>query len=318
MITAPRLFYKPFEYPQFYNYWEKANQSHWLPSEVGMSQDIQDWKLNLKENEKTLIGNILKSFIQSEILIQEFWCTKVYRWFPKPEIQLLASTFSAFEGIHQVGYAYLNDSLGLDDYSAFLKQPSALAKIDRLINTKGNSKHDKAMSLAVFSAFNEGVNLYSAFAILMSFSRRNLLKGTSQIIRWSQIDENFHSLVGCELFRIFIQENSELWVDEFKKEIYDAARLTVQLEDDFIDMCFELGDVENITKAQVKNFVRHRANNKLIELGLKKNWKNIDQDLLKEMEWFDAFTFGTEHQDFFAMRPTSYSRGTVDWDSIFD
>ncbi len=137
----------------------------------------------------------------------------------------MSHTFAAFESIHAVSYAYLNDSLGLDDYKAFLHEETVKAKIDRLINTGGKSKEDIAKSLAIFSAFNEGVNLFSSFAILMSFSRRNLLKGLGQIIAFSIKDESLHSEAGCWLFRTFVEEYPAVLTDELKKEIYEAARL---------------------------------------------------------------------------------------------
>ena len=175
-LLTPRATYSPFQYPQAYSYWELANQSHWIHTEINMASDINDWKLKLSETERNIIGHILKGFIQSEVFIQEYWGQMVSKWFKKPEIQMMAATFSAFESIHAVSYAYLNQSLGLEDFDAFLHEPTAKAKIDRLITTKGKSKEEIARSLAIFSAFNEGVNLFSSFAILLNFSRFNKLK----------------------------------------------------------------------------------------------------------------------------------------------
>jgi ribonucleoside-diphosphate reductase beta chain len=94
--------------------------------------------------------------------------------------------------------------------------------------------------------------------------------------------------------------------------------LAVELEDSFIDKAFELGDIPNLTKEDMKAFIRNRANTKLGDLGLKMNWKNIDQTSLDRMDWFDNLTAGVNHQDFFAGRVTDYSRGHVDFSTIFD
>ena len=174
-----------------------------------------------------------------------------------------------------------------------------------------------ARSLAVFSAFTEGVALFSSFAILLNFSRFNKLKGVGQIISFSIRDESMHSEAGCWLFREFIKENPELWTDGLKKEIYEAARLTVSLEDDFIDAVFENGAIEGLDPKDLKAFIRNRANVKLGDLGLKTNWKNIDQDALKRMDWFDYLSTGIESQDFFAQRVSTYSKGTMDTDKMF-
>lgn len=317
-LLSPRAAYSPFEYEQAYKYWELQQQSHWLHTEIAMSSDINDWKLNLSDAERNVIGQILKGFTQSEVFIQEYWGSMVSRWFKKPEIQMMAATFASFESIHAVSYAYLNQSLGLEDFSAFLHEPTAKAKIDRLMITKGKSKQEIAKSLAIFSAFNEGVNLFSSFAVLLNFSRFNKMKGLGQIIAFSIKDESLHSEAGCWLFRTLIQEDPDLLDDKLKTDIYDAARLTVELEDNFIDKVFELGDIEGLTVKDLKQFIRHRCNTKLQDLGLKNNWKNIDKEALQRMEWFSILSSGVSMQDFFSGRVTDYSRGNIDFSKIWE
>lgn len=317
-LLTPRATYAPFEYDQAYRYWELQQQSHWLHTEIAMAGDINDWKMTLTEGEKNVIGQILKGFTQSEVFIQEYWSQMVSKWFKKPEIQMMAATFSAFESIHAVSYAYLNDSLGLTDFEAFLHEPTAKAKIDRLMVTKGKTKQEIARSLAIFSAFNEGVNLFSSFAVLLNFSRFNKMKGLGQIIAFSIKDESLHSEAGCWLFRTLIQEFPDIWDDELKKEIYQAARDTVELEDAFIDKAFELGPIEGLDPKDLKAFIRHRANTKLNDLGLKKNWTNINKESLQRMAWFDIMSAGVSHSDFFASRVTDYSKGTTDFSKIWE
>lgn len=321
-IFTPRMEYGPFEYEQFYSYWEKQNLAHWLHTEISMATDINDWKVNLSEEEKHLIGSVLKGFTQSELFIgNDYWANKVAKKIKKPEVQMMATTFAAFETIHAVSYSYLEESLGIQNYKSFLEEPTAKAKIDRLMNTSGKSKEDFALSLAVFSAFNEGVNLFSSFAVLLSFSKRNLLKGVGQIISFSIADEQLHSEAGCELFRIIVEENPELFNDEMKKGIYDAARLTIELEDAFLENAFSVGDIEGLSLHDMKQFIRHRANMKLKELGLKKNWKNIDQEALKRMSWFDVLSNSNlSHQDFFSGRVSTYSKTNSEqnWDNIWN
>jgi len=317
-LLTPRVSYSPFEYPKAYTYWELQQQSHWMHTEISMASDINDWKLNLTESEKHVIGHILKGFTQSEVFIQEYWGQMVGKWFKKPEIQMMAATFSAFESIHAVSYAYLNQSLGLEDFEAFLHEPTAKAKIDRLIATKGKSKEEIARSLAIFSAFNEGVNLFSSFAVLLNFSRFNKLKGVGQIIAFSIKDESLHSDAGCWLFRTLVDEFPELMTDELKEEIYDAARLTVELEDNFISKAFEGEVIEGITPHDLKAFIRFRTNTKLGDLGLKKIWKNIDKEALERMSWFDVMSAGVAHSDFFASRVSDYAKGNIDFSTIFD
>jgi ribonucleoside-diphosphate reductase beta chain len=228
----------------------------------------------------------------------------------------MACAFADFESIHAEAYARLNEELGLDDFEAFMEDEEAKAKIDRLVELPGDTLREKALSLAIFSAFTEGVNLFSSFAILMSFQLRNLMKGTGQIVEWSVRDESLHSKAGCWLFRTLLIENPDLQTLELSQSIYDACDLSVKLEFDFIDKAFEMGEIEGLNINQLKNFIKERANQKLIELGYNPLYNDIDPNLLKQMEWFGHLTSGKTHQDFFAGRVTDYSKSTADWSDL--
>jgi ribonucleoside-diphosphate reductase beta chain len=316
MITELRNYYKPFEYQTAFDFYKDQHRAHWLADEVPLASDLNDWKLKLTEPEKNLIGNILKSFAQTEVHVNDYWSTKVSIWFPKPEIQAMARVFADFESIHAEAYARLNEELGLDNFRAFLEDEVSKAKIERLIETPGETIEDRAVSLAIFSAFTEGVNLFSSFAVLMSFQLRNLMKGTGQIVEWSVRDESLHSKAGCWLFRTLLEEQPELNTDELREKIIEACHLSVQLEFDFIDKAFEMGNVEGLNKEQLKNFIKARANEKMIELGYKAIYNDIDPNLLKQIEWFGHLTSGKTHQDFFAGRVTAYAKSTADWDDL--
>lgn len=316
MLTQERNFYKPFEYQQAFDYYKDQHRAHWLADEVPLASDLNDWKMKLTVEEKNLIGNILKSFAQTEVHVNDYWSSKVSQWFPKPEIVAMTSTFGAFEAIHAEAYARLNDELGLEDFQAFLEDEAAKSKIERLLETKSETLEEKAQSLAIFSAFTEGVNLFSSFAILMSFQLRNLMKGTGQIVEWSVRDESLHSKAGCWLFKTLISENPELDTPQLRNSIVEACELSVQLEFDFIDKAFEMGDIENLSKVQLKNFIKQRANEKMVELGYSAIYNDIDPNLLRQMEWFGHLTSGKTQQDFFAGRVTSYSKSTADWSDL--
>jgi len=323
-LKDERIVYKPFEYPQAHDYWLKAHQAHWLHTEVPMSQDVTDWNSNLKPHEKNLIGGILKGFAQTETVVNDYWTSLVTKWFRKPEVIMMAVTFGAFETIHAEAYALLNEQLGLDNFAEFLEDESTAAKIQSLMDVRdGNSGetdwHEAARSLAIFSAFTEGVNLFSSFAVLLSFKMRNKLKGVGQIVEWSVRDESLHSEAGCWLFRTLMEEYPELKTERLINDIREAATLALQLEFNFIDKIFEMGDLENLSKNELKNFIKHRVNTKMGDLGLKPLIPSdqIDKGALKQMLWFDAVVAGKQHTDFFANRVTNYAKGHMDWDNAF-
>ena len=305
-----RVVYKPFEYEYYYSEgWLPQAQAFWLQTEISMQSDIKDWTENLTFEERSLVGNILLGFAQTECAVSDYWTNQVTSWFPKHEIKQMAMMFGAIETVHAVAYSYLNESLGLEDYEAFLHEPETAARFDNLVAYKGNDHVSIGKSLAVFSAFAEGVSLYSAFAVLYSFQMRNKLKGIGQQMKFSVRDESLHSKMGCRLFRDMCAENDQLH-NLCEKDILEAATTMVELESRYIDKMFEAGPVEGIDANDLKQFIKKRTNEKINELGYTehKDYFKYDKEAASNLDWFDHLTGGVSHTDFFAIRSTDYSK----------
>jgi ribonucleoside-diphosphate reductase beta chain len=325
-LFKERIEYKPFEYPVYYNEgWLKQAQAFWLHTEISMQGDVKDWNENLTKSEKNLVGNILLGFAQTECAVSDYWTGMVTKWFPKHEIKQMAIMFGSQETIHATAYSYLNETLGLEDFKAFLHEPATAAKFEFLVETKAEYTHedlfnsadvrkDVARSLAIFSAFAEGVSLYSSFAVLYSFQMRNFLKGIGQQMKWSVRDESLHSKMGCQLFRHMCEEYPELKA-AVQVTVEEAATLMVEMELNFIDKMFEMGDLENLKAVDLKEFIKKRANEKLNELGYESIF-HYNEDKASNLDWFYHLTGGHTHTDFFAIRPTDYSKAgeNEDWD----
>jgi ribonucleoside-diphosphate reductase beta chain len=309
-LFTPRIAYKPFEYPEYYTEgWLKQAQAFWLHTEISMQSDIKDWNEKLNDKEKHLVGNILLGFAQTECAVSDYWTQKVVGWFPKHEIQQMAMMFGSQETVHAVAYSYLNETLGLEDYEAFLHEPATARRFNNLVATNSSDTVAIGKSLAVFSAFAEGVSLYSAFAVLYSFQLRNLLKGIGQQMKWSVRDESLHSKMGCKLFRDMCNENDQL-LNLCREDIIKAAETMVLLETKYIDKMFEMGDIEGISANDLKHFIRKRTNEKLVELGYIDlgNYFPYDKNAASNLDWFYHLTGGVTHTDFFAIRSTDYSK----------
>ena len=309
-LFTPRIPYKPFEYPIYYTEgWLKQAQAFWLHTEISMSGDVKDWNEKLTESEKNLVGNILLGFAQTECAVSDYWTQKVVGWFPKHEIQQMAMMFGSQETIHAVAYSYLNETLGLEDFAAFMQDEATMQRFENLVSYDGNDPAGIARSLAVFSAFAEGVSLYSAFAVLYSFQLRNLLKGIGQQMKWSVRDESLHSKMGCHLFKNMCDEMPGL-LEQTRDAVVEAAEVMLIAEENYIDKMFEMGDIENIKAYDLKQFIRKRLNEKLVELGYIDlgSYFGFDNDASANLDWFYHLTGGVTHTDFFAIRPTDYSK----------
>lgn len=331
-LFTERIPFKPFEYPEYYTEgWLKQAQAFWLHTEISMQGDVKDWNENLLPHEKHLVGNILLGFAQTECAVSDYWTTMVTKWFPKHEIKQMAMMFGSQETIHATAYSYLNETLGLEDFEAFLHEPTMADKFDLLTSTSADYTHEDlakdatarkevARSLAIFSAFAEGVSLYSSFAVLYSFQMRNRLKGIGQQMKWSVRDESLHSRMGCQLFRHMCQEYPEL-KQEVYADVLQAADLMRQMEHKFIDKIFEQGDLDNLKAQDLKEFINKRTNEKLVELGYESEFE-FNEEEAGELDWFYHLTGGHTHTDFFAVRPTDYAKAgegeNWDEDDLFD
>ena len=128
-------------------------------------------------------------------------------------------------------------------------------------------------------------------------------------MKWSVRDESLHSKMGCQLFRHMCEEDDNLF-EACRKDVIKAAEIMVELEIKYIDKIFEAGDIEGIKSEDLKNFIKKRTNEKLAELGYIDlgNYFAYDKESADKLNWFYHLTGGVTHTDFFAIRPTDYSK----------
>ncbi len=309
--------YKPFHYPWAYDAWLTQQRVHWLPEEVPLASDVKDWKKNLTDSERNLLTQIFRFFTQADVEVNNCYMQHYCRVFQPTEVKMMLAAFSNMETVHIAAYSHLLDTIGMPEteYSAFLEYKEMKDKYDYMQDFNVDSKEDIALTMAVFSAFTEGVQLFASFAMLMNFPRFNKMKGMGQIITWSVRDETLHTLSMIRLFRTFIEENPEIWTEELQEKIYTACKTIITHEDAFIDLAFEQGGIEGMEPQEVKDYIRYIADRRLDQLGLEAIYHVGDNPL----PWMDAMLNGIEHANFFENRSTEYSKASTEgsWEDAF-
>jgi|TARA_R110000737_G_scaffold265137_1_gene272884 ribonucleoside-diphosphate reductase beta chain len=305
-LLGTRDYYKPFDHPWMFDYYSQQNQMHWFPEDVPLHNDVKDWQ-TMTEQEKNLLTQIFRLFTQSDVDVSSGYVDRYMKIFKKPEARMMMGAFNNMESIHQHAYSLLLDTVGMPEveYKAFADYEAMADKheyIDAIKVSKGD-KRSIAKALAVYSGFTEGLQLFSSFIILLNFPRFGKMKGMGQIITYSIRDESLHVEAMTKLFREFIQENIDIWDDEFKAEIYQACREMVTLEDRFLELVFEEGDIEGLTQSEMQEYIRYIADRRLLQLGLKPNYDIKNNPL----NWLDD-VLGVEHQNFFEGRATTYMK----------
>ena len=304
--------YKPFKYPQLVERAVQHDKVHWGEWEANLQDDLRQWKSgDITTQEKHHITQILRLFTQSDVVVGGSYVDYFLPTFKNNEARMMLLSFGQREVIHQRSYALLNDTLGLDEseYSAFLAVPEMTDKLEFMIDMDPSSADGIAMSLARTVA-NEGLSLFSAFVMLLNYSRFGKMKGMCEIVEWSIRDETQHFEGMAELFRIYLQENPHVVTDTFKKNVYELFRAAVSLEDRVIDLAFEQGNPEGLTPDEVKEYIRYIADRRLVTLGLKPNFEVAKNPL----PWVEHL-LGDSMKNFFEGVVTDYSADglTGDW-----
>jgi len=307
LMTASHS-YKPFRYPWAYEFWKRQQQVHWLPEEVPLGEDCKDWATKLTDRERNLLTQIFRFFTQSDVEVGSNYMENYMPLFKPVEVRMMLSAFSNMETVHIAAYALLLETIGMPDseFSAFMEYEEMAAKHDYLGRFGCETEKDILTSMAVFGGFTEGLQLFASFAMLMNFPRFNKMKGMGQIVSWSVRDESLHCEGMMKMFHTFAEETGALTQD-VKDDIADCCKTVVTLEDKFIELAFEAGEVEGMTPDDIKQYIRYIADWRMAQLDLPKIYGVETHPL----PWLTEILNGVEHANFFEARATEYSKGAT-------
>lgn len=311
-IFDKRTNYKPFEYPEVLDFVDNINRTFWVHSEVDFTADTQDFHSHLNNKEKQAIKKSLLAIAQIEVAVKSFW-GNLYTHMPKPEFNGLGSTFAECEFRHSEAYSRLLAVLGYDDeFEKVIEIPAIKKRVEYLEKALRHSKSDDnrkyVFSLILFSILIENVSLFSQFAIILSFTRfKGLMKNVSNIISWTSIDEQVHANAGVYLVNQIKKEYPEFFDENTKNEIIEIVRHSIEVEEEILDWIFEDGKIDTISKENLLNFMKFRVDESLEDIGMNKLY-NITPEVYQPMAWFEEEIFANSLDDFFAKRPTEYTK----------
>jgi len=311
-LFTKRTNLKPYEYPELYSYVDAVRHSYWIHTEFNFTSDIQDFKINVTDAERNAVKNAMLAIAQIEVQVKTFW-GDIYKKMPKPEIGAVGATFAESEVRHTDAYSHLLELLGLNkEFEKIMEVPvlrdryEYLSSVAEMSRTEDNSQY--AQSVLLFALFVEHVSLFSQFLIMMAFNKhKNIFKGLSNAVEATSKEENIHGMFGIDLINIIQKENPGWFTEEWKERIYKFCEETYKVEKELIDWIFEAGELDFLPKEQVYEFVKHRLNNSLASVGLKRIFET-NEAMLHKTEWFDNEVIATKHVDFFHKRSINYNK----------
>lgn len=313
-LTAKSQAYKPFKYPWAYEAAIKQQKMHWLPAEINLADDVKDYRTTLSDAERSLLENILCFFTQADIDVAGAYHDIYIPHFKNNEVRMMLSTFASMEAVHIDAYAKLVDTLGMGDktFTAFMEYKEMRDKHDYLLQFKAGKPWELALSIAAFSGFSEGLQLFASFAMLLNFSRFNKMKGLGQIVTWSIRDESLHVESMIRLYHEYLHEHEGVInLDLLEKDVRATCASMIEIEDAFIEMAFAEGEIKGLDKESIMCYIRYIAGIRLTQLGYR-------HDLPTEnpLGWLNDLLALPEHTNFFENTPTEYSKGSSigSWD----
>lgn len=316
-LFEKRIGFRPIEYQFAYDAFVKSEQMHWLPREVPLNADVQQWKNELSDDERNLLTQIFRFFVQADVDVASGYIDTYLPVFKPTELRMMMTSIAAREAVHIQAYAMLIDEVGIPEteYAAFMEYQEMKDKHEFMFQDR-EGLPGLAEDIAVFSAFGEGLQLFASFVMLLNFTRFGKMTGMGQIVAWSIRDETHHVESMIKLYHTLLKEHPELDTEEHVQRIRSIADAMVKLEDRFIDLAFSQGGIEGLTADEVKQYIRYIADIRLQQLGL---WPLYDVPK-NPLPWVDVIVFGKEHVNFFENRATDYSAGAVEgsWDDAFD
>ncbi len=311
-IFKKRVYLKPYEYPELYEYVSAIRHSYWIHTEFNFVGDVQNFKVNVDEKERNAIRNAMLAIAQIEVAVKTFW-GDMYKKIPKPEVGAVGSTFAESEVRHTDAYSHLLEILGLNEvFNSIGEIPVLMKRVNylekSLTNARSEDNKEYSQSVLLFSLFIEHVSLFSQFLIIMSFNKyKNLFKGISNAVEATSKEEQIHGLFGIDLINIIKQEHPEWFDAAFEEEVIRLCEEAFESEQQVVDWIFEKGELEFLSKAVVIEFIKQRFNNSLQSIGIRKIF-TTDDALLKESEWFYDEVIGTKHGDFFNKKSINYNK----------
>jgi ribonucleoside-diphosphate reductase beta chain len=312
MIFDEQITRKPDNYPWTQEFIEAMHNGFWTHKEFNFQSDIQDFKVNLTDQEREIITRALSTVGQLEISVKKFWA-KLGDNLPHPSINDMGYVMANTEVIHGDAYERLLEVLGIDDsFEEILKLDMIKGRVNylrkHLHKFHLDNKKQFVYSLILFTLFVENIALFSQFYTIGFFGRyKNLLKDTNKQVEYTSREENLHAIIGIKIINVIKSEYPEIFDEELKNKIMHEAQEAVKYECQIVEWIINGYNHEKLNSDLLKQFIKHRMNDSLKQIGYSEVFE-IDQDLLSKTSWFDEQVLGNNMTDFFHSRPVEYSK----------
>lgn len=313
-IFKESISYRPFSYP-----WAVASEKkqrvdmHWHENQVDLADDLRQYSTEgglatqsvAHSTNKNMVDRMLMVFTEMDSSVGKGY-TQLLPYVGNNEIRTCWMTQAAREVTHQRAYALGAETFGFsnEEWVKFKDYKEMQDKIDLMLEDVGDLSKplNFAKKLAVIF-LGEGIALYGAFASLLNLKRYGLLMNFNSVNEWSLKDEQEHVKFNMQVFKEILKELSEVETNELYKFVHLAVKAYVAAEHRFIDLAFELGDQEGMTKEELKDYISYLGELRLYQVDL----LSVEEVRKNPLPWIDYILSGSTHTNFFENKVVDYS-----------
>ena len=90
----------PYDYPHLLDFKDAIRHSYWIDTEFNFTEDIQDFKVKLTDDQREVIKRTMLAIAQIEVSVKTFWAD-MYKRMPITEIGDVGMTFAESEVRHK-------------------------------------------------------------------------------------------------------------------------------------------------------------------------------------------------------------------------
>lgn len=311
----------PLKYQWAYDLYKTMKANHWEPEDVTMQKDIEQWRSkDISDIERWIIKMGVGYFSAAEGIVGDNVQHVIRSLVTAPELKLVLGRHAHEENIHADSLVYMLSSLGLNPHECeamFDDIQTIHDKNEFVCKTSRNLRRDLDMTLLenkrlfaknifVFGQCMEGTQFYGLFGLILSLYRQNKFPGIGQMFRYTLRDESNHIELLRNLLMDLVEENPEIWTEDFREELRDTMREAVDLEKRFIKDCLPVNGV-GLSADEFMQYIEYIADRRLEGVGL----KPISNNVQNPFPWLAEMMDIKKEQNFFEGRVTEYQKASA-------
>ena len=311
----------PLKYQWAYDLYRTMKSNHWEPEDVPMQKDCEQWRSSeITDIERWIIKMGVGYFSAAEGIVGDNILHVIRESVTAPELKLVLGRHAHEENIHADSLVYMISSLGINPHEAeamFEGIDTITKKNEFIVNnslalrrdmdfTKLENQRALAKNIFLFGQCMEGTMFYGLFGMILSLYRQNKFPGIGQMFRYTLRDESNHIELLRNLLMDLVQENPDIWTEDFREDLRNTMKEAVRLEKNFIKDCLPVNAV-GLGTEEFMDYIDYIADRRLEGVGL----EPLNAGIKNPFPWLAEMMDIQKEQNFFEGRVTEYQKASA-------